>query len=99
MNQSAFPKDLVINGNLWKVKFVRSLKEHDTDTTHCFGLCDPGDRIIYIRKGQSKQDRMDTFFHELAHAIAFEYDLDDVAHRIIHKIGHVLAQTYFQNFE
>lgn len=97
MNQRDFPKELIINGSLWKIKFVRSLKEHDTDTTHCFGLCDPSDRIIYIRKGQSKKDRLDTYFHELAHAICFEYDLD-VAHKVIHKIGHALACFNIDNF-
>lgn len=95
MKQKHFPKDVMVNGNLWAVKFVRHLP--DTKTKKTFGICDPSDRVIYIRQGQDSEERLDTFFHELVHAIECEFDID-IEHKLVDKLGAALARVYVENF-
>lgn len=95
MKQKEFPRDVVINGNLWEIKFVRHLP--DTKTKETLGICDPSNRVIYIRQGQSKEERLDTFFHELIHAAECEFDFD-IEHKLVDKLGAAFARVYVENF-
>lgn len=97
MKQKDFPKELLINGNIWRVRFVRKIPGQDTATKECLGLCDPGQREILIKTGQAYLERLDTFYHEVFHALSFEYEFD-IQHKIVHKLGETFARFCIDNF-
>jgi hypothetical protein len=91
MKQKHFPRELMIKDSIWKIKFVREL-EGD-----CLGLCDPGEKIIYIKQGQSYQERLDSVLHEVLHAINFEYNFE-IKHQHVYKLAEAMARIYVENF-
>lgn len=97
MFQKNFPKELMINDNVWKIKFVRSLKEHDTKTKICLGLCCPDERVIKIRNKQNYQDTLDSIIHEIIHALEFEFEFD-LDHDHVHTLGETMAKLFVENF-
>ncbi len=95
MKQKQMSGEWLVNGNIWTVKFKREIK--DTATTHCLGLCDPSDRMIYIKLGQSFEERLDSFFHEFLHSAEEEYDFE-LDHKDVHKLARAMARFYIDNF-
>ncbi len=41
-----------------------------------YGICDPSKSEILIRSGQSGDDRLKTFFHEICHALEDAYQIE-----------------------
>lgn len=66
-----YPKEIVVNGNVWTIQFTRKSPDEHEDT---LGLSDPGERKNSIRLGQSRRDIFKTFIHELIHSFEAEYD-------------------------
>lgn len=67
-----FPKILWIknrNGQryAWEIKWVKVIPG-DSVYFETLGICDPNERVIYIKTGQSAYQRAVTFFHEVGHA-------------------------------
>ena len=58
---------------LWKTEYKWALK--DENGVPLDGRCDPVKRIIWLTKGMDKQEKTETYLHELGHAICFEYGL------------------------
>lgn len=88
-----FPRCLQIRDNLWEVRFVRRCPNEPEDT---LGLCDPGEQVLYIRLRQTPMERMKTFIHELAHALAYEWGIKE-NHDIIHKLEEPLLRLFLDN--
>lgn len=91
MKQKHFPRELVIKDDIWKVRFVRKISDNT------LGLCDPSEKTIYIKQGQSYQERLDTFLHEVVHAINFEYNFE-IKHNHVYKLAEAMAKIYIENF-
>jgi hypothetical protein len=71
---------LMIAGNRWELleltpklnkKFLKMLGEKRPNIT-LRGFCDYGDKRIYLRPGQNKQDEGNTLLHEGLHALLWE---------------------------
>lgn len=77
-----YPKEWLINGELWTLKFGRPAKICKGAK---LGLCDPSTRTIIINPKQSKDEMLCTFIHELIHAIDMEYDIK-IPHKLIYKM-------------
>ena len=56
-------KTVKLNGRKWSIEVV----DHIDCDIDCIGLCDPGQRKIYIKKGELGT-LQDTLFHEMIHA-------------------------------
>lgn len=91
--QRDYPRQLQIGENLWDVVFCRRIPG-EPETT--LGLCDPSEARIYIRMGQSPEERMKTLIHELAHAVAFEWNVRE-DHAVIHKLEEPLLRLLIDN--
>lgn len=89
-----FPRDLFINGNVWAVKFVKKIPSKGKDLV---GLCDPSERAIYIKTGQSFQETVSCFIHECLHALEFEHKFR-LKHRQVYLLDKHLTQLYIDNF-
>lgn len=96
MKQKHIPKELLIGESLWRVRFVRHIPDNSKDKL-TLGLCCPDEKTIYIRQGQSFEERLDTVIHEIIHAAEYEFQFE-LEHRHVHKLGEVLAKIYIQNF-
>jgi hypothetical protein len=69
-----YPKELTIKGNVWCIKWKRSLDYDPEDIPNdVVGLCDIYDRTIYIKLGMSQRDTFDVFIHEILHAFEEEF--------------------------
>lgn len=63
------PTKFELKGKVWKVRYKPRL---NFEGVPCDGLCSFDTRTITINKDLSKADRINTFLHELFHAIIFE---------------------------
>ena len=88
-----FPKELVIGESTWRVKWRRSIPEGGKG---CVGLCCEEEKIIHIKLGQTRSERVSTFFHELLHAAEVEYGFE-IPHRLIYKLEGPLSKVFLQN--
>jgi hypothetical protein len=94
-----YPKTIRVRGEEYKIKFVRRIPSNDPED---LGLCDPGERILYIRLKQSRIDIFKTYVHEVVHAIEAENDFDIPharANDIFSKLADGLAEVLLNNFE
>lgn len=57
---------------------------------------EPGARTIMILNSLSKKEKLETFCHELLHAIEFEFKIK-IPHQLIYKLQMPLAQLFLQN--
>lgn len=60
------------------------------------GLCCPETNTIHIRMGQTRAERMETFWHETLHALDFSHGVP-IPHRLVYKLERPLAQLFAQN--
>lgn len=55
------------------------------DDADVYGLCDYDKKIIYIKKKMSAMESRRTFWHELTHAMEFEYGFQ-IPHSVVHEM-------------
>lgn len=89
-----FPKKLTIGDWEWRVVWKRRIIDEGVP---CLGLCDSSTRTIYIKLGQSPEERLSTLLHEVLHAIEFSLGMD-VGHKVINAIEGPLARLLLENF-
>lgn len=75
----------MIKGEEWRVVFVDRIEGKDT-----LGMCDPSNRVIFIKNGQSKEETFKSYLHEILHALEMEHDI-----KISHKAIYALEQAVF----
>jgi len=63
-------KEFLIKGKLWQVEYKWGLRHEDGQL--CDGLCDRANRIIWLRREASPEEKWQTFLHEVNHAIISE---------------------------
>jgi hypothetical protein len=80
-----------------KVKIKRGVyysvvwQEVIRDDVSCLGLCDPNERIIYLKLKMSNTDIAKTMIHEICHALTFECNFD-----LPHKTVYALEESIFK---
>jgi len=90
-----YPKDIMVRGTHWDIKFCRSTPEGpDSD----LGLNDPEARIIFIRYKQTPRETFMTLVHEWLHAVEAEYEIQ-IGHPIIEVLEEVFASFCEENDE
>jgi hypothetical protein len=94
LRKKDYPTELFIGDNVWDIKFVRKPLENDP---YCYGLCDPGELTISIRLGQSPEERLKTFLHELLHAVEYEYKIE-IPHSLIARLEDPFARFLIDNY-
>lgn len=73
------PRQIELKDGIWDVVFKHELKDHGV---FCTGLCDPGEKRISIKTGQTPDERFATLLHEVIHAIEFEFNIDLGEHTV-----------------
>lgn len=92
------PKKLWIKESEWTIKSIKAIPEHgNTKKSVTLGLCDPSDKIIYLKTGLPYQLKLDTVLHEIIHAIEFEYDFE-IEHRHVYILAEAMAKVFVDNF-
>lgn len=95
--QKDYPRQLVIKDALWEVKFVREIPNQGTSQVYSYeGICDPSEKVILIRMGQTAKERLVTFVHECLHAFEEEYRIK-LPHSVINKIQYPIAEFIMEN--
>lgn len=93
LRKSGVRSSFKIRGNAWRVKIVPNLRNDDQEKLD--GLCVPDERIIYLEKSLTHEQKYYTFFHELIHAIAFELHANEDG-GVSGFLGEVLAEGLTQ---
>ena len=86
-------REVQIGDSIWEIKFVRKIPK-EPETT--IGLCDPSEHVIYIRLGQSPEQRFKTFIHELCHAVCYEYAIPE-CHKVIYALEEPILRLFSDN--
>lgn len=95
MRLKDYPRQLTIGTAIWDVRFQRTL-DHKPSKYIKWGECDPINQVIYIRLGQSAEQRLTTFIHEVLHAIEAEYKVE-IAHDLVNALEKPLARLLIDN--
>lgn len=91
------PRKLLVKDQIYEVKYVSRIPSVNDGTKGPLrGLCCSDKQVIYIARGISKAEKVQTFFHELLHAIEFEYDIE-IDHKLVYKLEGPLAQVIVDN--
>lgn len=90
-----YPREFVIGDSIWSLKFKRNIGETTTHIT--WGLCDVSTNTIYIRLGQTPEERLKTLCHELIHAAEWEFDIE-IPHKLVHQLETPLARFIIDNY-
>lgn len=90
---SSYPKQLTIGENVWDVVFCRRIPD---EPSNIVGLTDPSEFTIYIKMGQTPEDRFKTFAHEVCHAVCFEYGIKE-NHSIIYGLEEPILRFFIDN--
>jgi hypothetical protein len=64
------PRKLKVKNAVYRLSFVKRINDRGD-----YGMCDGVKRTIQILMGLSNRDRLETFMHELDHAIEFEWNI------------------------
>lgn len=91
--QRDYPKTLIIGENSWDIIFVRKIPGEDEST---LGLCNATECTIYIKMGQSPEERFKSLIHELMHAIAYTYNIKQ-DHNVIWKLETPILKLLLDN--
>jgi Zn-dependent peptidase ImmA (M78 family) len=93
-----FPREIQVKEGIWyKIRFIRGLNTRGFNGKTYEGLCwGAPSREIWISTGQSPKLRLHTYFHELGHAIEFEYGIK-VKHKDIDVIGEAMGYIVSMN--
>lgn len=91
-----FPTEIEIRDGIFYKILFKSARKMDTETHTVWGFCDPNRREIWIRQGQKPAQRAVTFWHELQHAIEFEWEID-LPHKTIYDLEAPLAHIFKRN--
>ena len=91
------PNEVTINGAKWSVFY---LPDHPEDMEE-YGHCDYNHREIFVYQSGDKTTDMQTFFHELLHALSYYYNLklDDTEekHTNMDVLSNVLVDTLIRS--
>jgi hypothetical protein len=88
-----YPNWIIVNNDPWDLKFTKKSPDDLEDT---LGLCHPGEKCLYIKLGQSRREILETFIHELLHAMEDEYEFN-IPHKVVGELEKPLADFLIQN--
>ncbi len=89
-----YPKTVNVKDEIYRIRVVKRIPKCDASV---FGLCDDGDKIIWIRRQQSPRGMFRTFIHELLHAVESEYKLN-LNHKRINVLELALEALITDNY-
>lgn len=85
------PEQFELFHRTWKVRKLTRKQEASYR-----GLCDPNHGIIYLQRDLHPDELLQTFFHELGHALMFsleyEFETDEEEEAFVDSVGGLLAQ-------
>lgn len=88
-----YPRQLQIGENMWDIVFCRRVPNEGDNT---LGLCDPSETKIYIKMGQTPEERFKTLAHEVCHAICYEFSIKE-NHAVIHRLEEPILRLLIDN--
>lgn len=87
-----FPKEICIGENIfYRIRFKRNLLKEGLA-----GLCHMDTKEIWIACGLSCQERLATFWHEVSHALDYEYGIK-LSHKQVYALEKPLAELFSRN--
>lgn len=93
MKKRLIPKQIQITPEVaYRVKWRRNL----LDEGYC-GLTFFHDKEIHLAEKMGTTETLETFFHEILHGIAHEYNFD-LPHKLIYQLEKGLAYVFAKNF-
>lgn len=97
----------IIGPDVWELHFCRKLPE-DAPNQFTFGYTSKDLNKIFITYRQSPEELMETFFHEVLHAIEFSWQTKleisdkewvEIPHDIIYLMERCLAKFFVDNWK
>lgn len=96
MKKKRFPSSVTILGRKYKLKQGKGLVYNGQP---CLGLCDNGNRVIYLEKDQDEQTMRETCVHEFFHALLFISGIDQKLTEAENEIYCQLATAVYHDIE
>jgi len=95
-----YPKTLKIGDRTYRIRFVKSIRgcKKPVGSGAIVGLYDPSRIEILVKQGMSRDDTLKTLFHEIVHAMEYEYDIK-IAHSGVYKFEEALFDFIAANSE
>ena len=93
MRQKDCPKQLLIGDDIWTIRFCRRVPG---EAEKVLGLCSPDDLTIWLKMGQSSEERLRTLIHEVCHAVCFSYGIKE-CHRTIYRLEMPILRLFRDN--
>lgn len=91
--QNQYPKTIQVNGETYTIKWVTRFKNDPKQ----LGECCSTTKVIRIKKGQTPEERLKTYIHEIIHVFEFEHDLK-IAHKLVYSLEEAAYAFLVGNF-
>lgn len=87
------PFSIVIGLKPYSVKFKKKIVEEGIE---CDGLCKYEERELLLRKGQTDDNLLASFWHEFSHACLYEMDQEELADNesFVENLSQNIARAY-----
>lgn len=89
-----YPRELHIGDETYSIRIVDKIPGEKSDV---YGICDPGNHVIYIQNGLTKSQMFRTFIHEVLHALECEHDIK-IKHEQIYQLEKAIGDLFLANF-
>jgi hypothetical protein len=80
---------IIVTNRIPKDKFIKEKS--------IVGLCCGDTKRIWIKKGMPDDEMLSTFWHEILHALDFEYSIEGLTHEAIYELETPLAYFIADN--
>lgn len=92
LRERDFPKEILVGETIFKIKFVNAIGED------CLGVCikDGREGEILIERGQTPEERLSTYIHEVIHAyeLTFRFKL---SHKLVYRFEKIITDYLWVN--
>lgn len=93
----AYPTELKVGDRVYRIRFVSSIRGcRKLGKGSTMGIHDPNRCEILLKKGMSTDDTLKTLFHELVHALQFEYKIK-ISHEDVYKFEEAIFDFLWAN--
>lgn len=90
-----FPKSIRVGTVDYKILVTNRIPK--VNGQKIYGLCCSGERKIWVRKSLPPDEQLSTFWHEVLHALDFEFEIEGLTHDLIYNLEQPLSWFFQDN--
>ena len=97
MRVKDYPREIHFRDLVYNLRFVSKKEMKKVAGGECLGLYDQAVETIYLLRGQTPRDTLETCVHELLHLLEIEGEIPALTHPVINKLEVAITDLLIDN--